>query len=157
VTDGRLAANVDVAPTLLEAVGLQPDGEDGRSSISAIPRARILLEASPTNSLVPEWASRRTARYHYTEYYDRETGKIAFRETTICWETGGSSTTSTRTSILGTILPPSRPRLCRPSWPSTGGAKEPSGPRPVPETARPHAVCSGARIVHRTRRTAEAS
>jgi arylsulfatase A-like enzyme len=80
VSDGRLAANIDVAPTILEAVGLPAVDMDGRSLLSTPPRARLLLEASSVTSRVPKWASTRTASYQYTEYYDRDTGEISFRE-----------------------------------------------------------------------------
>jgi len=72
--DRRLAALVDVTPTLLAAAGLRPTYEiDGRSLLGPARRDRVLLEYSrdSANGSFPTWASLFSwGRYQYTEYYD---------------------------------------------------------------------------------------
>jgi arylsulfatase A-like enzyme len=73
-TDDRLAAMVDVMPTLLDAAGLVPDQAsplDGRSLFAPERRERLLIEhwTQPDKS-VPDFASTRTSSYQYIEYYD---------------------------------------------------------------------------------------
>jgi arylsulfatase A-like enzyme len=72
-TDPRLAANVDVLPTVLQATGLSPDPDfpiDGRSLLAPSARDRLLLEywRSPDGG-PPGWASIRTPSYQYIEWY----------------------------------------------------------------------------------------
>jgi arylsulfatase A-like enzyme len=75
VNDG-LVSNVDIAPTILQAAGLQPNPQfpmDGRSLLDdQSARKRLLTEYfnDPHFPKVPSWASIRTRRYQYTEYYD---------------------------------------------------------------------------------------
>lgn len=80
--NGRLVGNVDIAPTVLSAAGVAPDPAtplDGRSLLSPGKRARILLEYwKEANKPIPTWASVRTKRYQYVEYYRR--GRRIFRE-----------------------------------------------------------------------------
>lgn len=77
VVDGRLAMNIDIAPTLMEVAGLSPDVPmDGRSLLSGETRSRLLIEQF---SGTGPWAALRTKRYHYIEYYDTE-GEVRFRE-----------------------------------------------------------------------------
>jgi arylsulfatase A-like enzyme len=79
--DGRLAANIDIAPTVMEAARLDPDPEvpmDGRSLLGPPRRDRLLLEFWATD-YTPTWASIRTQGYQYIEYYDRK-GLVQFRE-----------------------------------------------------------------------------
>jgi arylsulfatase A-like enzyme len=82
-TDSRLVANIDVAPTIADAVGglgvMIP--MDGRSILNpATNRSRILLEWYAVNGGLG-WASIRTATSHYTEYYDIvDNQSIRFRE-----------------------------------------------------------------------------
>jgi N-acetylglucosamine-6-sulfatase len=78
-----LVANIDVAPTIADAVGglgvMIP--MDGRSMVTpATTRSRILLEwFSASGGL--GWASIRTATSHYIEYYDMvDNQSIRFRE-----------------------------------------------------------------------------
>ena len=77
-----LVANIDIAPTALEAAGVIPTGPplDGRSLLSGESRRRLLLEffRSPDKRVFPPWASIRTQRSQYVEYYRR--GGIFFRE-----------------------------------------------------------------------------
>ena len=82
--DRRLAATVDVTPTILDAAGIEPDPAvplDGRSLLDrAWSRPRMLLEFWPwSGSTSIAWASSWARRYQYTEYYD-EAGEIVFRE-----------------------------------------------------------------------------
>jgi arylsulfatase A-like enzyme len=82
--DGRLAANIDIAPTLLAAAGVSPEGAsfDGRSLLDeSWSRDSVLLEffGPEEERMVPPWASLRGASYQYTEYY-AENGAIIFRE-----------------------------------------------------------------------------
>jgi arylsulfatase A-like enzyme len=80
--DDRITGTVDIAPTVLEAAGIAPDPTkaplDGRSILSAEPRTRIVLEYR-RETWIPTWASIRTKRYQYVEYYDDE-GTRFFRE-----------------------------------------------------------------------------
>jgi arylsulfatase A-like enzyme len=74
ITDTRLVANADIAPTLYQAAGVTPDPKyplDGRSLLGSSARKRLLLEywldsADPT---VPSWASDLTPTYQYIEWY----------------------------------------------------------------------------------------
>jgi arylsulfatase A-like enzyme len=80
--DQRLVANVDVAPTVLEAAGVEPEHAfDGRSFLSGGPRERVLLEQwkRPDRS-VPNWAATRAGDYLYVEYYAEDRLVPAYRE-----------------------------------------------------------------------------
>lgn len=82
-TDHRLAAMVDVAPTLMEAAGLTASSEfppDGRSLFAPGDRDRLLIEhwTQPGKS-VPDFASTRTESVQYVEYYDAQ-GLTTYRE-----------------------------------------------------------------------------
>ena len=73
-TDSRLAAMVDVMPTVLQAAGIPPGSEfplDGQSLFDPAARDRLLIEhwTQPDKS-VPTFASTRTSAYQYIEYYD---------------------------------------------------------------------------------------
>ncbi|MDQ3940051.1 MAG: sulfatase [Actinomycetota bacterium] len=79
--DQRLVGNIDIAPTVLDAAGINPDPEypiDGRSLLSSYQRSRLLLEFWQETRL-PSWAATKTQRYHYIEYYD-ESGGVLYRE-----------------------------------------------------------------------------
>jgi arylsulfatase A-like enzyme len=87
-TDGRLVANIDIAPTVLDAVGVTPDPTypiDGRSLLGATSfRSRLLTEGfsgalNPSGSKWESWASTRTKTYKYSEYYQPD-GTVKFRE-----------------------------------------------------------------------------
>ncbi len=75
----RMVGNIDVAPTVLRAAGpLNPAHPiDGRPLFSPGTRERLLLENWPDD--FPEWASLRSKRYQFVEYY-RRTGGVKFRE-----------------------------------------------------------------------------
>jgi arylsulfatase A-like enzyme len=77
-SDERLAANIDIAPTVLDAVGISQSAVgpiDGRSLLSEVDRSRLLFELRG----VRNWASLRTETYQYTEHY-RDGGRVRFRE-----------------------------------------------------------------------------
>ena len=85
VQEAGLVANVDIAPTVLEAAGVAPDPAiplDGRSLLSPFQRDRLLLEFQGGNNQpgVPTWAASLTADAQYVEYYDDATGGVSFRE-----------------------------------------------------------------------------
>ena len=71
----RLAANIDIAPTVYDATGVEPTHVmDGSSLLAGSKRRVLLLE----NWERTEWSSLRSRRYQYIEYYGG--GKIQFRE-----------------------------------------------------------------------------
>jgi len=75
-------ANIDIAPTVLEAVGVTQDREsrmDGRSLLTETPRTRMLLEYFVEMG-VPTWASTVTNEFQYVEYYANDGTKIRFKE-----------------------------------------------------------------------------
>jgi arylsulfatase A-like enzyme len=89
VDDGRIAANIDFSPTVLDAAGIPPEpAMDGMSLLAGGSRGRIHLErlfASeagsihvPTWGSVAIWASTRTPSYQYTEQYGE--GSIRYIE-----------------------------------------------------------------------------
>jgi arylsulfatase A-like enzyme len=81
---GRLTGIVDVAPTALAAAGVAHDPArpplDGRSLLAPEKRNRLLLEYwREAEHQPPTWASLRTKRFQYVEYYDPR-GRRTFRE-----------------------------------------------------------------------------
>jgi arylsulfatase A-like enzyme len=87
-TDGRFAANIDIAPTALEAADLPDElrlAMDGRSLLGDEKRSIMFTEhfGNPVKNR-PTWASIRTRRYQYVEYYSRfpsgEDEFVNFRE-----------------------------------------------------------------------------
>ncbi|MPZ68541.1 MAG: sulfatase-like hydrolase/transferase [Actinobacteria bacterium] len=83
VSDDRLVANIDFAPTIAEAAGLEIDDDrwDGLSMLGDEERETLLLEyyKDPRRGVLPAWKSLLTDRYQYIEYYD-ETGLRIARE-----------------------------------------------------------------------------
>jgi arylsulfatase A-like enzyme len=79
--DGRIAGNVDIAPTVLDAARVATDPArpplDGRSLLSGERRRHIVLEHR-RGQVVPTWASLRTRTFQYVEYY--RDGRTFFRE-----------------------------------------------------------------------------
>lgn len=81
-TDGRLAANIDVAPTVYEATGVAPGHTlDGRSLLQQWDRDAILAEVYGAISR-PElrWAALIGHEYGYVEYYGGDETVPVFRE-----------------------------------------------------------------------------
>jgi arylsulfatase A-like enzyme len=84
-TDGRLAANIDLAPTIADAVGGIAPGVpmDGRSLLDPLQnRSRLLTEHEAAGVRSdPGWAALRTATSLYVEHYDaRHRERIVHRE-----------------------------------------------------------------------------
>jgi hypothetical protein len=82
--DTRLAANIDIVPTVLGAAGIGRDPGyplDGISLIGAAKRARLLVEywRSPDAPGVPTWASTLRSGSQYVEWYNDD-GSVSFRE-----------------------------------------------------------------------------
>lgn len=77
-SDLRIAANIDVAPTIYDAAGITPEYvTDGRSLLGSWARSRLLLEYKG-NKGWPDWASTLTSANHFTEYF--EGGVTSFTE-----------------------------------------------------------------------------
>jgi arylsulfatase A-like enzyme len=71
--DTRLAANIDVAPTVLDAAGIDnARPRDGRSLLRRWERPYLLLERWRTHHawMIPDWASLWTGTEQYVEYSD---------------------------------------------------------------------------------------
>jgi arylsulfatase A-like enzyme len=80
VTDDRLVAGIDLAPTILQAVGGDADSPmDGRNLLSDDSRELLLIEQYK-NGHIPDWASVLTLRSQYIEYLDRGTGERLYGE-----------------------------------------------------------------------------
>ena len=80
--DPRLAANIDVAPTVYEATGVTPAHQlDGRSLLQAWERESVLAEVYGAVSR-PElrWAGVWSHDYQYIEYYGGDETVPVFRE-----------------------------------------------------------------------------
>jgi arylsulfatase A-like enzyme len=80
-TDNRLVANIDMAPTALQAAGITPTTTmDGRSLLDTnSSRSRMYSEgwgrgpapgAPACPGTVPTWSGLRTPTFHYIEYYE---------------------------------------------------------------------------------------
>ncbi|MGH2757200.1 MAG: sulfatase family protein [Actinomycetota bacterium] len=69
--DDRIAANIDIAPTVYDAAGIAPGYEpDGHSLLGSNERDRLLLEFWDTGrGALPTWASTITEGFQYVEYY----------------------------------------------------------------------------------------
>jgi len=83
--DKRVVTNLDLAPSVLDAVGVSPDPAypvDGRSLFDpSWTRDRLLSEFWRLDNYdVPTWASLRTPTYQYVEYYNKQESAITFRE-----------------------------------------------------------------------------
>ncbi|HYI45496.1 MAG TPA: sulfatase, partial [Actinomycetota bacterium] len=80
--DERLAANIDIAPTIMDATDVEPDADmDGRSLLQPWERTSILTEVYGAISR-PElrWASVLAPDYQYVEYYGGDETVTRFRE-----------------------------------------------------------------------------
>jgi arylsulfatase A-like enzyme len=118
--DQRLAANIDLVPTALEAAGVplpQSPTPDGRSLFGAR-RRRLLLEGWSV-SRAPVWASLVTGRYQYIESYndgDKRIFREYYRLASDPWELKnmvkkGRGISSSRLRNLALLL--ERARACR--------------------------------------------
>lgn len=82
-TRTRLAANIDVAPTVLDAAGVEVGADypmDGISLLGSQLRSRLLLEGYVDIGRIPEWAATYTPTYEYIEYYSEDSLTPTFRE-----------------------------------------------------------------------------
>jgi arylsulfatase A-like enzyme len=80
VIDTKLVANIDVAPTVLDAVGANlPPAMDGVSLLRSEIRTKMLAEAWNKGS-IGGWASIITPRYQYIETYEDDSVTIAHRQ-----------------------------------------------------------------------------
>ena len=79
--DDRLVANLDLAPTLLDAAGVETTRAfDGRSLFAEGARRRLLIEQwADEETYVPTLASLRTDDYQYVEYYTPRGRRIVGR------------------------------------------------------------------------------
>jgi arylsulfatase A-like enzyme len=82
--DKRLVANIDVAPTVLEAATIEPDAAlplDGVSLLQNSTREGLLLEQiEERRRSLPGWAAFRTPSKIYVEYYGPDQESVIFRE-----------------------------------------------------------------------------
>lgn len=82
--DGRMFANIDIVPTVLDVLDIEADPDapvDGRSVFAAGERDGLLFEYNGARlGESPPWASYRSKTYQYIEYYDETTGALEFRE-----------------------------------------------------------------------------
>ena len=81
----RFVTTVDIAPTILDAASVDLPRDpvmDGTSLLADDPGALALVEHWRNNQVrtAPTWASLRTTRYQYIEYYDRDEDTIIFSE-----------------------------------------------------------------------------
>jgi arylsulfatase A-like enzyme len=77
----RLVANIDIVPTILDAIGLSPDTQlDGRSLMDpSWQRERLLIEGWSRHE-TPTWAGLISLEESYVEYYGSDGTTIEFRE-----------------------------------------------------------------------------
>ncbi|MFN2587484.1 MAG: sulfatase [Actinomycetota bacterium] len=80
--DDRLAANLDLAPTLLDAAGVDPPVVfDGLSLLGDRERRRLLIEQwGDEETYVPTMASLLTKAYQYVEYYAPGDSRVTARQ-----------------------------------------------------------------------------
>jgi arylsulfatase A-like enzyme len=81
-TDRRNATNLDIAPTVLDAAGVDPATPmDGRSLLDTWTRRAVFTEywARPAGE-DQSWKAVRTRGAHYIEYYSDDFSRVLFRE-----------------------------------------------------------------------------
>ena len=73
-TDRRMAANIDIAPTILDAAGVGAPQRlmDGRSLLQPWRRRHLLLEYFGLGDRIPAWKGLVTRGWQYTEYAEPE-------------------------------------------------------------------------------------
>jgi arylsulfatase A-like enzyme len=129
VDSSRFIANVDIAPSVLAAAGIQPTLKypfDGKAMLSptgltTATHSPLYLEerTDPGFRYIPTWRSLRTGAYQYIEYYD-SSGAIIFREyydlaadpwqtVNVLWD--GDPTNNVDTTRLSDLL--ARYRTCQ--------------------------------------------
>jgi arylsulfatase A-like enzyme len=82
----RLVGNIDIAPTVYEATGTEPNYQvDGKSLFNPEKRNRILLESwsDARGPAVPTWKGLWSPEYKYVEY---ETGELEYYDNEDKWE-----------------------------------------------------------------------
>lgn len=105
-SDPRLAANIDIAPTILDAVGLAPTPArpmDGRSLLAPEGPRTLLGEwwVTPKRRFyAPTWSALLTSRFEFVEY--RTVHHVIAREYCDLVRDRGSSGTSSTTGSAGT-------------------------------------------------------
>lgn len=81
--DDRLVANIDLAPTILDAAGVGSNTAypiDGKSLFGSSSRDHFLIEYFGSKlGESPSWASIRSGAYQFVEYYD-DAGSVIYRE-----------------------------------------------------------------------------
>ena len=80
--DDRLALNIDIAPTILDAADLAPEARaqmDGRSLLEPSTRKRVHTEFLSPEAPPGPWAATWTPAYHYIEYLNDD-GTPHFKE-----------------------------------------------------------------------------
>lgn len=109
--DPRLALNVDVAATVLDATGASADAEhqlDGRSLLDSWDRDHIYSENKFGGQGFPSWSTVRTHTEQYIEWYDEDLETVSFREyydlTVDPWQLTTFSGTRTRRTIRRPIF-----------------------------------------------------
>jgi arylsulfatase A-like enzyme len=125
--DHRIVANIDIAPTVLEATGITPNPAypiDGSSLLgTSSHRKRLLTEYFPGlanwGPIPRDWASTRGQGYKYTEYYGDDGVKVTSREyynlRNDPWELHnllGDSTSSNDPNVGGLSRQLARDRAC---------------------------------------------
>jgi arylsulfatase A-like enzyme len=106
-TDRRIVANIDIAPTVLDATGVTAnpaypmDGTTLLWDVGPGPLARGAFQRCEPSHPAGIWASTRTDTHDYTEYYAADGTTVTFREyydlSTDPWELNnllGDATTS---------------------------------------------------------------
>ena len=138
-TDDRLVANIDIAPTVMDAAGVTADPGKPMDGVSLLDRTqprphpvRVLGRPDRPGGQpsafwkVPPWASIITRDYQYTENYDAEGTQPTFREYYDLRHDPYELTTSTAATATRATTRPRirRPPRCRRSSPRTGLAPE---------------------------------